>query len=66
MYNHSYTWFRRVCTCLYKYIKKNYCAKPLHRGVTRKLSPDNEGPGKNHMVHHPTLTAEPASPRPPV
>ncbi len=32
-----------------------YCAKPLHKGVTRQLSPDHEGPSLNHMVHHPFL-----------
>jgi hypothetical protein len=51
---------RMVCLRLYL-----YCAQPLHRGVTRLLSQDHEGPSSNHMVHHPTLAAEPASPRPP-
>ncbi len=29
-----------------------YCAKPLHKGVTRQLSPDHEGPSLKNMVHH--------------
>jgi hypothetical protein len=38
-------------------------AQPLHRGVTKQLSPDHKGPGYNRTVHHPTsLTNHPKPP----
>ncbi len=50
---------------LIRRLRNLYFAQFLHRGVTRQLGPEHEGPSSNHMVHHPTLTAEPARPRPP-